>query len=490
MSTTENTNGHEQEQEQEQEQERFERSVEFVAKDAGEQIAYGAVLVPDELDHQGDFLRAETIRELAADYTERFESGDVYGGVMHAVFSDDIELDQSRVMDKAGKLGTEDYPAGTWVQGYRFDNPKMWDLVERGVLGGYSIGGTAKGVIHEPGTLPDDVRIPDAVQAEFPDDFDRDDIVSREITTGRILETSTVDFPAVARATHQEYKAAGFGLQKGHPALTGSPVESRLYLEGRGHTPEDAKAITEIIQEFKSREPSGWLERAKRFFSHESGGSGGENALLDARAPSETTDAAEKDGRTLSGENIDSAMAVHDAALDMLERSDIIHGRQRFTDDPARDFDVGDYGSNAKDGQQSDESAESDSDSDSDIAEFIQNMDESELNDKFDALADRLDAIEATVEVDNGDGDEQSEQKSEGEKSDDIDEIKAMLSEMQDGGDKTADEEQTTDDLAEIKALVEQMASAQGVSQQADVEGPAGEEKGTWSNSPFAAGGD
>lgn len=132
------------------ESDRFERAVEIVDKDESEQIAYGAVLVPDELDHQLDYIRGDTIRELAKNYRERFESGDVYGGVMHAVFPSGVTLAEDRVLDEPETLGSHDFPTDTWIQGYKFEDSELWSLVESGVLGGYSIGGTAKGRITNP----------------------------------------------------------------------------------------------------------------------------------------------------------------------------------------------------------------------------------------------------------------------------------------------------------------------------------------------------
>lgn len=388
----------------------FERSVEFVEKDESEQIAYGAVLVPDELDHQFDFFRGEIIRDLGENYEERFENGDVYGGVMHSVFPDDVELAESRVLEDGESLGDENYPEDTWIQGYKFNDDELWNLVESGVLGGYSIGGTAKGVWYERGTLPDDVRIPDAVQAELPDDFDRDDVMGREITEGRILEVSSVDFPAVPRATHEEYKSAG--LQKGHPALTGSVVEARLYLEGRGHDPDDAKALAEYLQSEKSREPSGWLERAKRFFTPESGVSGGDNAPPNDRTPD--TDASNDD---------------ESAESDRIE--DII------------------------------ESMTMDADELEQTLKSIQNTQED--------VAERIDALEADEEpeADEEKGEETEETEEKGdEEPDRVDELAEQVGTLAEA-------------TKETNELVERMAEANGVSQQADVDGPDGRTKNT-----------
>lgn len=249
----------------------FEKRVELVEKDDAEQIARGAVLVPAELDHQGDYIREETIRDAAAAFETRFADGDALPGVMHVAFPDDeIELVESRVLDDPETIGTTTFPAGTWMQAYRYTGEDLWGLVRDGILGGNSIGGTATGVVHEPGTLPDDVTIPDAVQAELDEaDLTRDDIAAREITEARILEVSAVDEPAVPRAVHAETKA----LAKAAPALTENVIAARLYLEARGHGPEAARRLAEYLNERKAASP-GLIERAKSWFGggHSRGG--------------------------------------------------------------------------------------------------------------------------------------------------------------------------------------------------------------------------
>lgn len=232
---------------------RFSKRFEFEKADDDKQIAYGAVLVPNRLDHQGDFLRPKTIASLREDFEERVEEGDAYGGVMHTVFpDDDVELVDDRQLDEPETLGEKELPAGTWVQGWKFTDDDLWQLVKDGVLGGNSIGGTAKGRRYDPGAMPDDVEIPDAVQAELDEaGLSRDDIMVREITDGRIMEVSSVDYPAVPDATHEEHKS--LATAKAASALTENVVAARLYLESRGHDPDDARRLAEYLNDQKSQ---------------------------------------------------------------------------------------------------------------------------------------------------------------------------------------------------------------------------------------------
>lgn len=232
---------------------RFSKRFEFEKADDDNQIAYGAVLVPNRLDHQGDFLRPDTISSLRDDFEERVENGEAYGGVMHTVFPDeDVELVDDRQLDEPETLGEKELPAGTWVQGWKFHDDDLWQLVKDKVLGGNSIGGTAKGRRYDPGAIPDDVTIPDPVQAELDEaGLSRDDIIVREITDGRIMEVSSVDYPAVPDATHEEHKS--LATAKAASALTENVVAARLYLESRGHDPDDARRLAEYLNDQKSQ---------------------------------------------------------------------------------------------------------------------------------------------------------------------------------------------------------------------------------------------
>lgn len=345
----------------------FEKRVEVVEKDEDEQIATAAALVPDRLDHQGDFLRADTIAGLAEGYQERFESGEVYPGVMHSVFPDEgIDLVESRVLEDAETIGEKDLPAGTWLQRYQFSDDELWELVDDEILGGISIGGTAKGVIYEPGAMPDDVEIPDAVEAELDDaGVDVDEVFVREITEGRIMETSQVDHPAVPDAVHADTKA----LAKGAPALTENVVASRLYLEARGHDADDARRLAEYLDENKSQ--TGLVDRAKSFFGF--GGAGGGDVQASGAAENGTVENSDESAESDTGSDEDTTHMSNDDN-DINEKLEALD--ERLTD-------IDEKLSEAAEGDGSDGGEEKDTDG----------GDEPSVEEKVDRLA------EATVQI-------------------------------------------------------------------------------------------
>ncbi|MDT3434695.1 XkdF-like putative serine protease domain-containing protein [Haloarcula sp. 1CSR25-25] len=454
--------------------EEFEKRAELLEKNEDEQIARGAVLVPSRLDHQGDFLRQGTIAQLRDNWSERVDNGDAHPGVMHAIFPEEqMKLVEDRQLQQRETIGSKELPAGTWIQAWKYTDDQLWQLVDDGVLGGFSIGGRAKGRLYEPGEMPDDVSIPDPVQADLDEaGMERDDIMVREITDGRIYETSTVDRPAVPDATHAETKTH---LSKASPALTENIVAARMYLEERGHSADDAKRLARFLQEHKQADESGWLGRAKSWL----GQGHGDDGQATAPAASET-----KDGRTLSAANVASAKAVHDAALDLLSRSDIEHGRRRFTDDDTDGFEIGAYGRDTESsaGGPSDADADTKAPTESDAAtdSDTETTDMSDaIEETLEEITERLDTIEAQLDDDSGEEAADEEKTAdEPEPDDDAPATDEKVDELADVVEQQAD-------------LLEQMATAQGVSQQADTGTEASEGKeATWDESPFMTGGE
>lgn len=516
-------------------EEPFERSVQFKAADSERQIAIGAVLVPDRVDHQGDFFREETVRSLADNFGERVENRDAVPGVMHAVFPDHIELADNRITEGKLELGDRSLPAGSWVQAWKFNDDELWSLIEDGIIGGYSIGGTISDewVRYEGGEHPEDVSFPSEVKAKLEDaGLSPDEVSIREITDGRILEVSAVDYPAVPDATHEAYKSGD--LAKADPALTGSIVEARLYLEERGHSEEEARRLANYLQREKGRDKSGgWIQRAKEFFTGDQPDQMGTPDLAKSDQSDRDSDQGEKDqdppesdekqGRPLSRDNVQSAMAIHDAALHQLDRSDVDHSRSKFSDDESVDFDIEQYGkldSNPTKGADTPTGS-----GNSSPLEAMSNDLIMELNENIEQLNKRLadddggsdgSSGEETVENsgEENDGNEDPEKSAGGENNenggnDDLEQKVADLDQKFDDLSKTVEDftqtvdkslnaDDGTDELEQklselegtqkqMAEVVTQMANAQGISQQADLGKSAEETEETFSekNSPF-----
>ncbi|MFA1612047.1 XkdF-like putative serine protease domain-containing protein [Halobellus rubicundus] len=214
----------------------FTKTATIKAVDEDERTATAAVLVPGELDHQGDFFRAPAI--------ERFYSDDVDTGVMHAAFPDDAAtLERSEIIDEPETIGDEEFPAGTWVATRRYEDDDLWALVKDGVLTGFSIGGDiADG--EELDSVPDDVTVPDEVPADVADGPVTD------LIDGTTNEISDVDLPAVPRATYKDRDLGKSVLDE----VDGEEEFVEVMTNQRGHSEDDARRLYAYLVDVREGE--------------------------------------------------------------------------------------------------------------------------------------------------------------------------------------------------------------------------------------------
>jgi len=109
------------------------------AKD--ERFVFGVVLVPDEVDSQGEIYSADEVKKAAHAYMEK--SSGVFK-LMHAGQPiDGVRVLETYVTKTEEVHGGETLPVGTWLMAVRVIDDKLWDSVKTGVFTGFSIGGTA-----------------------------------------------------------------------------------------------------------------------------------------------------------------------------------------------------------------------------------------------------------------------------------------------------------------------------------------------------------
>jgi len=210
---------------------------EWVTKDEDRQIATGVLLVPNRIDTQGDFFRPDTIEREAHAYLRRLQRGEATQRLMHAVDAGQkVSLIESRVLDEAEEIGSEQYSAGTWAVSVKVHDSRLWSLFRDGTISGFSIGGDEV----EGETLPPE-ETPDGLtrSAEWPDDAP-----IQRIDSVRIYEFSPVDQPAVQPATVQVLKSA----EKDHvdDLAAGGEVCVEALIE-RGHSEADAERLCEVM---------------------------------------------------------------------------------------------------------------------------------------------------------------------------------------------------------------------------------------------------
>jgi len=385
----------------------FRKDVAFVTKDDDEQVAAGIVMVPDKVDLQNDFASEDTIRAFAEQFGTFEEAGQAGGGIMHAVWPDGwMELDRNEVLDESEEIGGQTVDAGSWVQEWSVENGDLWNLIDDGILEGYSIGAIQ---VDWDGPYEQD-EVDDVDTSEVPDDE-----LVWELTDGIIREVSAVDIPAVPDAEILEAKADAEKRLAEHVGNQDAFIEEALE---RGHSEAEAERLWDVLNDAMeadgSSEPGKQtvLSRAgKAFLSVLSGTDDGADDRSSPEAPDQT---AAKAGRTLSKANRDSLMASIDASLDVLEDAGVDHGMTRFTDQDSVDFDLSEHdarewaGDHGDDGEDEDEDEEDEVDNDApagDTADDTTDMsnDDDPMADAPEwakALNDRIDDLEAEKDAD------------------------------------------------------------------------------------------
>ena len=327
---------------------RWQKTVAIKATDDDERTATGAALVPFEVDRQRDYLTPAGI--------EAMFNPDPDDGVMHFKFADDdAELVRNEIIDESEIIGGKEYPAGSWIIRRKYLDDELYQLVQDGVLDGFSIGGeVSQEVDYALDELPEEVTFPAEVE-EGP---------ATEIQNGSTGEISDVDIPAVPNADHAQ-KA----LEKNLVEQASGEDSFVELMEPRGHSEEDARRLWEYLQTPADKahnhdmstdtdDPDGAslddvddATLGKRFKQWwESIGGGGSDAEKSAPDPPDipTTRAEKaltvaKEGQTLSQSNRETLMAAHDA-IEAALASGMDFETNRFTDSDEYAFDVAQYG--------------------------------------------------------------------------------------------------------------------------------------------------
>jgi hypothetical protein len=117
----------------------------LVRKDADEaQVAFAPVLIPGEVDKQGDVIPDHEIERAAWDYIKHFRKVDTDHDLLDGKGTpvESFTLKEDRTFDLPDGGESREYPAGTWVLGIEFEDD-AWKRVKSGDLSGLSIYGGA-----------------------------------------------------------------------------------------------------------------------------------------------------------------------------------------------------------------------------------------------------------------------------------------------------------------------------------------------------------
>lgn len=111
------------------------------ADESEERYVFGVVLVPEDVDSQGDIYDEATVRNAAHSFLEHF------GGTMKIMHQGrpipGLVVLESYVSKTTETHGEETFPVGTWFMAIRVRDADLWEAIKRGDFTGFSIGGTA-----------------------------------------------------------------------------------------------------------------------------------------------------------------------------------------------------------------------------------------------------------------------------------------------------------------------------------------------------------
>ena len=116
--------------------------VPIVKADEEKHLVYGAVLVPDTRDSQGDIITAEEIEKTAHAYL-------IQSRTIDARHAEALPLEKARpvesyILPQNTTLGKKELPAGTWIMTVHIPDAELWKSVKSGGLNAFSIYGVGK----------------------------------------------------------------------------------------------------------------------------------------------------------------------------------------------------------------------------------------------------------------------------------------------------------------------------------------------------------
>ncbi len=107
-----------------------------------EQIVVGVVLQPETTDAQGEIYSESVVKKAShkflTDYNKITELG-----LMHKSFRQDFELLESYIAPQDLVINGSPIKKGSWVIAVKVLDPEVWELVKKGAITGFSIGGLA-----------------------------------------------------------------------------------------------------------------------------------------------------------------------------------------------------------------------------------------------------------------------------------------------------------------------------------------------------------
>jgi len=117
----------------------------LVDEDEPEQKTWAPVLVPGEVDKQGDIVPVKEIERAAHEFLKQFRNIDTEHNLLSGkgVPIESYTLKEDQTFTEPDGTESREFPAGTWILGIEWSD-EAWDRIQAGELTGLSIFGEAE----------------------------------------------------------------------------------------------------------------------------------------------------------------------------------------------------------------------------------------------------------------------------------------------------------------------------------------------------------
>lgn len=104
------------------------------------QVTY-VVLVPNEVDLQGDTYDEDEVRKACHSYNKFCREANLF----HVTKTDTFEIAESFIAPTDFTIGEFEVKKGTWLATLQVKSDELWELIKSGEVSGLSIGAMASG---------------------------------------------------------------------------------------------------------------------------------------------------------------------------------------------------------------------------------------------------------------------------------------------------------------------------------------------------------
>lgn len=119
----------------------IETYIEIQKSDEEQQMVYGIVYSPDEVDSQGDYTDIEVIKQMSYDFMKNKNVENI--DVDHTFKNEDAFVAESWLIKSPDSLFPNE-KEGSWAVGIKVNNPEIWNKIKNKEINGLSMAGIAE----------------------------------------------------------------------------------------------------------------------------------------------------------------------------------------------------------------------------------------------------------------------------------------------------------------------------------------------------------